>query len=107
MQRLPFVPARNSRHRIAVLSLYRALLRSANKIDVPNDVCQTTTKGPLAFAINKAFVKNRPYTSYRLVYASMTAGYKVLLSFPRDNFYQQSHKSNIHSSYHSSQRPKR
>ncbi|EFY90591.1 hypothetical protein MAC_03369 [Metarhizium acridum CQMa 102] len=76
MHRQPFIPARNSRHRIAALSLYRALLRSTRKIDVPQDA-QRPARDAMTHAVKKAFVRNRAYTSYRLVYASMAAGYKV------------------------------
>ncbi|KFG79273.1 hypothetical protein MANI_008377 [Metarhizium anisopliae] len=77
MHRQPFIPARNSRHRIAALSLYRALLRSTRKIDVPKDA-QRPARDAMTRAVRKAFVRNRAYTSYRLVYASMVAGYKFL-----------------------------
>ncbi|KAG8423429.1 hypothetical protein J3458_000329 [Metarhizium acridum] len=77
MHRQPFIPARNSRHRIAALSLYRALLRSTRKIDVPQDA-QRPARDAMTQAVKKAFVRNRAYTSYRLVYASMAAGYKLL-----------------------------
>ncbi|KAG5993095.1 hypothetical protein E4U52_002282 [Claviceps spartinae] len=71
MQRQRFVPARNSRHRIAALSLYRALLRSADKVATPE-------RSALHHAVRSRFVVDRPLTSLRLVYASMAAGYKFL-----------------------------
>ncbi|KAG6035141.1 hypothetical protein E4U19_004956 [Claviceps sp. Clav32 group G5] len=71
MQRQRFVPARNSRHRIAALSLYRALLRSADKVATPD-------QSALRYAVRSRFVVDRPLTSLRLVYASMAAGYKFL-----------------------------
>ncbi|KHN95949.1 uncharacterized protein MAM_06311 [Metarhizium album ARSEF 1941] len=83
MHRRPFIPASNSRHRIAALSLYRALLRSAGKIDVPTDAQNPTPGAAMARAVRKAFVKNRAYTSSRLVYASMVAGYKFLTLFSK------------------------
>ncbi|KAG6168636.1 hypothetical protein E4U47_003553 [Claviceps purpurea] len=71
MQRQRFVPARNSRHRIAAISLYRALLRSADKVATPE-------RSALRHAVRSRFVVDRPLTSLRLVYASMAAGYKFL-----------------------------
>ncbi|KAG5974434.1 hypothetical protein E4U58_003050 [Claviceps cyperi] len=71
MQRQRFVPARNSRHRVAALSLYRALLRSADKVATPE-------RSALRHAVRSRFAVDRPLTSLRLVYASMAAGYKFL-----------------------------
>lgn len=74
MGRQPFVPSRSSRHRTAALALYRALLRAVDRN-------QQFTNGPsrqyVRQAIASRFRANSPYTSVRLVYAAMTAGYKV------------------------------
>ncbi|GAO13345.1 hypothetical protein UVI_02013560 [Ustilaginoidea virens] len=83
MSRLPFLPARNSRHRIAALSLYRALLRSADKIALPTDVRGADSKHAIGRMIKKQFLKNRQLTSFRLVYASIAAGYKFLSLFAK------------------------
>ncbi|GAB0132267.1 hypothetical protein EsDP_00000708 [Epichloe bromicola] len=83
MHRLPFVPARNSRHRIAALSLYRALLRSARKIPLPKDLQTQHPRSAIEHVVRKRFIKNRPLTSFRLVYASMAAGYKFLSLFSK------------------------
>lgn len=77
MGRLPFIAARDSRHRTAALALYRALLRSANKIPLPEDVCSAKQSAEVANVVRRRFSKNRPYTSFRLIYAAMAAGYKV------------------------------
>ncbi|KAM0445980.1 hypothetical protein ACHAO4_009567 [Trichoderma viride] len=83
MSRSTFIAARNSRHRTAALALYRALLRTASKVPVPlEDAAQKASNdpkaNPIARIVRKRFAKNRPYTSFRLIYASMTAGYKFL-----------------------------
>ncbi|KAG5952788.1 hypothetical protein E4U53_008072 [Claviceps sorghi] len=83
MHRQTFIPARNSRHRIAALSLYRALLRSAGKIAIPKDSEARRSRNEVQHVIRKRFVDNRPLTSLRLVYASMTAGYKFLSLFSK------------------------
>ncbi|ODA80822.1 hypothetical protein RJ55_03782 [Drechmeria coniospora] len=77
MRRLPFNPARNIRHRHAALALYRALVRSGNKIPLPRDVL-TQSPRPIADLLRKRFRGNGAYTSLRLVYASMAAGYNAL-----------------------------
>ncbi|KAL7936367.1 hypothetical protein V8C35DRAFT_295323 [Trichoderma chlorosporum] len=74
MSRSTFIAARNSRHRTAALALYRALIRSASRIPVAQDVAQK----PLAQIVRRRFEKNSGYTSFRLVYAAMAAGYKFL-----------------------------
>ncbi|KAL7919017.1 hypothetical protein ACQKWADRAFT_302407 [Trichoderma austrokoningii] len=81
--RSTFVAARNSRHRTAALALYRALIRTASKVPVPlQDAAQKASKGvktnPVVRIVRKRFAKNKPYTSFRLIYAAMTAGYKFL-----------------------------
>ena len=82
-----FVAARNTRHRVAALALYRALLRSGNQITALEDVPpHERSVGPLASLIRQRFAVNRQYTSYRLVYAAMAAGYKVSLYKKRLRF---------------------
>ncbi|KAF4122083.1 DNA repair protein [Geosmithia morbida] len=81
-----FVPARNSRHRIAALALYRALVRSARQVELPTEQKQVggglsssgKTVHPLADMVKRRFQSNKSYTSLRLVYSSMSAGYKFL-----------------------------
>ncbi|KND88591.1 hypothetical protein TOPH_06740 [Tolypocladium ophioglossoides CBS 100239] len=82
MRRLPFIPARDPRHRTAALALYRALLRSAGKIPLPKDV-QSAAPGVVGQLVRKRFAGNHAYTSLRLVYASMAAGYNFLTLFAR------------------------
>ncbi|PTB38620.1 uncharacterized protein TrAFT101_006636 [Trichoderma asperellum] len=83
MSRSTFIAARNSRHRTAALALYRALLRTASKVPVSaEDVVQKASKdvkkNPVVRIVRKRFAKNTPYTSFRLIYAAMAAGYKFL-----------------------------
>lgn len=70
------IPARNSRHRFACLALYRALLRSARDVQVaveaPEDI-----RSPVRWLIRGQFRRNRKDVSPRLVYRSLSAGYKV------------------------------
>lgn len=78
MARTPFIPARSSRHRIATLALYRALLKSASEVALPDQigvVCKASK--PLETIVRRRFEKNSIDTSPRLVFAAMTAGYKV------------------------------
>ncbi|KAM4063172.1 ubiquitin-conjugating enzyme [Hirsutella rhossiliensis] len=95
MRRLPYIPARDSRHRTAVLALYRALVRSASQIPLPPDVLARAAApvssspasapgpGPVVQVVRRRFAKNRPYDSLRLVYASMAAGYRFLTLFAK------------------------
>ncbi|KAI0113459.1 hypothetical protein F4814DRAFT_347324 [Daldinia grandis] len=74
-----FVPARNSRHRTACFALYRALLRQALFIPLPDDLA--TSRGPvnpIKHLIRRAFRRNTSVTSPRLVYPALKAGYKIL-----------------------------
>ncbi|KAI4602265.1 hypothetical protein KJ359_009504 [Pestalotiopsis sp. 9143b] len=75
-----FVPARNSRHRIACFALYRALLKASPKVPLPDDL-ETAwgyKRHPISNVIRKAFLKNRNDTSPRLVYPALQAGYRML-----------------------------
>lgn len=74
MRRTAFVPARSSRHRASALALYRALLRSAVKCDNVG----SNNDGEIKSVITSQFRKNTTYTSSRLTYAAMVAGYKVI-----------------------------
>ncbi|KAK5996589.1 hypothetical protein PT974_01926 [Cladobotryum mycophilum] len=79
MLRSKFVAAQSSRHRTAALALYRALVRTASRVPLPQEVQKPApVGGPLVQIVRKRFAKNTPYTSYRLIYAAMTAGYKFL-----------------------------
>lgn len=79
MPRPRYVAARDPRHRLAVLALYRALLRSARRVPLPDRAASALPPaGPLAHIIRARFSKNRPYTSLRLIYASLAAGYRFL-----------------------------
>ncbi|PNY25711.1 Uncharacterized protein TCAP_04350 [Tolypocladium capitatum] len=82
MRRLPFIPARDPRHRSAALALCRALLRSASRIPLPTDV-RAATPGVVGQLVKRRFVGNRAYTSLRLVYAAMAAGYDFLTLFAK------------------------
>ncbi|PTB65612.1 hypothetical protein BBK36DRAFT_163523 [Trichoderma citrinoviride] len=74
MARSTFIAARNSRHRTAALALYRALIRTASRIPL----AENAPKHPIVKIVRKRFSKNTAYTSYRLIYAAMAAGYKFL-----------------------------
>lgn len=76
--RTPFVPARNSRHRIAALALYRALIKTAQKVYLPDYLPSYGPVHPVAHLVRKRFDNHKLYTSTRLVYSSMAAGYKFL-----------------------------
>lgn len=77
MLRSPFVPARNSRHRHAALALYRALVKTGKKVPLPKGLKEAGPVHPIVHLVRKRFAKNSNYTSLRLVYAAMAAGYKV------------------------------
>ncbi|RSL62124.1 hypothetical protein CEP53_004848 [Fusarium sp. AF-6] len=83
MFRQPFVPARNSRHRVAALALYRALIKTGKKIPLPKDLQHPGPTHPIAHIVRKRFVKHKPLTSLRLVYNSMASGYKFLTLLTR------------------------
>lgn len=77
MYRSLFIPSQSSRHRIAALALYRALLKTAQKVPLPESLARSGPVHPVVHLVKKRFAKNGSYTSLRLVYASMAAGYKV------------------------------
>ncbi|KAG4252360.1 hypothetical protein FPRO04_02144 [Fusarium proliferatum] len=78
MIRQHFVAARSSQHRVAALALYRALLRTASNVPLPHHVHPGGRKHPLTKIVRERFAKNKPLTSFRLLYDSMAAGYKFL-----------------------------
>ncbi|KAL7794335.1 hypothetical protein V8C37DRAFT_376286 [Trichoderma ceciliae] len=80
MSRSTFIAARNSRHRTAALALYRALVRTASRIPVAEDTAQKAKPGasPIVRIVRRRFAGNTPYTSFRLIFAAMAAGYKFL-----------------------------
>ncbi|KAF5002955.1 hypothetical protein FGRMN_14 [Fusarium graminum] len=83
MIRQPFIAARDSRHRLAALALYRALLRAGSSVPLPKDLDPGGRKHPIVRLLKKRFAKNSPLTSLRLIYDSMAAGYKSLALLTR------------------------
>ena len=77
MPRSFFVPAQNSRHRVAALALYRALVRISRQITLPQDAQHKRSVHPVAHLVRQRFEAHKTYTSLRLVYSSMATGYKV------------------------------
>ncbi|KAI0835062.1 hypothetical protein F5Y06DRAFT_143259 [Hypoxylon sp. FL0890] len=74
-----FIPARNSRHRIACFALYRALLRQAPRISLPDDLATAWGPvNPIKHLVRRAFRRNRADTSPRIVYPALKAGYQIL-----------------------------
>ncbi|KAI0395226.1 hypothetical protein F5Y17DRAFT_207693 [Xylariaceae sp. FL0594] len=74
------IPARHSRHRTACLALYRALLRRAPEISLPENLATGwgPGKNPVAIHIERAFRRNLGDTSPRIVYPALQAGYRML-----------------------------
>ncbi|KAF7560291.1 hypothetical protein G7046_g3839 [Stylonectria norvegica] len=81
-RRTKFVPSHNSRHRVAAIALYRALLSTGRKIPVPEELHRGPVH-PVVHLMRKRFTNNATYTSSRIVYASMAAGYKFLTLFTK------------------------
>lgn len=78
MARTHFIPARDSRHHAAVVALYRALARTARKITLPDQIGVIyADSDPIQSILRRRFEKNAKDTSPRLVFAALTAGYKV------------------------------
>lgn len=82
--RTTFIPSRNSRHRIAAIALYRALIKAAQAVPIPSQHGDTSQEQrrqasahPLAKIVRRRFDRNKIDISNRLVFASMAAGYKV------------------------------
>lgn len=79
MPKLPYVPAKDCRHRVAAIALYRALIQTAREIPLPyKDASREGWVHPAVQIVRRRFQGNKDYTSLRLVYSSMTAGYKFL-----------------------------
>ncbi|KAK1985585.1 hypothetical protein LZ30DRAFT_708058 [Colletotrichum cereale] len=76
-----FIPARSSRHRVACIALYRALIRGARAIPLPDDVLRKGTQNPIPRLVRKAFARNRTETSYRIVFSALGTGYNFLNLF--------------------------
>ncbi|KAL6404610.1 hypothetical protein AUP68_11432 [Ilyonectria robusta] len=83
MRRSMFIAAENSRHRIAAIALYRALLKTGKKIAIPQNLQPSGPVHPIVHLIRKRVRKNKSYTSLRLLYAAMAAGYKFLTMFTK------------------------
>ncbi|KAF9880560.1 hypothetical protein CkaCkLH20_01602 [Colletotrichum karsti] len=80
MPKSQFIPARSSRHRIAVIALFRALLREGRSINLPKDV-HRKGRSPVAELVKRGFERNKADVSPRLVFAALSAGYKFLTFF--------------------------
>ncbi|EFQ31406.1 hypothetical protein CGRA01v4_10971 [Colletotrichum graminicola] len=76
-----FIPARSSRHRVACIALYRALIREARAIPLPDDVLRKGTQNPIPRLVQKAFARNRTEASYRIVFSALGTGYNFLNLF--------------------------
>ncbi|KAK2012147.1 hypothetical protein LZ32DRAFT_605823 [Colletotrichum eremochloae] len=76
-----FIPARSSRHRVACIALYRALIREARAIPLPDDVLRKGTQNPIPRLVKKGFRRNRTETSYRIVFSALGTGYNFLNLF--------------------------
>ncbi|KAI1473134.1 uncharacterized protein F4812DRAFT_40413 [Daldinia caldariorum] len=73
------IPARNSRHRTACFALYRALLRQAPLIPLPDDLASSRGPvNPVKHLVRRAFRRNTSITSPRLIYPALKAGYQIL-----------------------------
>ncbi|KAI1436521.1 hypothetical protein GGR50DRAFT_226933 [Xylaria sp. CBS 124048] len=75
-----FIPGRNSRHRIACLALYRAFMRLAPKVSLPDDLATAWGEGrnPIVIQIRRAFRRNTTDTSPRIIFPALSAGYRML-----------------------------
>ncbi|KAM3515636.1 hypothetical protein MY11210_000814 [Beauveria gryllotalpidicola] len=79
MARTHFIPARDSRHRAAVLALYRALAKAAKEVPLQGHIGDALAhSSPIHSVLRRRFEKNSSDTSPRLVFAALTAGYKFL-----------------------------
>ncbi|KAH7151688.1 hypothetical protein B0J13DRAFT_246438 [Dactylonectria estremocensis] len=78
-----FVASRSSRHRVAAIALYRALLRAGQSVELPRRTKPRGSIHPIVFLIKKRVRLNKHHTSLRLVYAAMAAGYKFLTMFTK------------------------
>jgi len=87
-----FIPAHSSRHRIAVIALYRALIALASSIQLPADLTREwhgaagskrrreagRAPHPLVDIVRCTFKRNRNDTSPRIVAPALHAGYRSL-----------------------------
>ncbi|ERS96189.1 hypothetical protein HMPREF1624_07097 [Sporothrix schenckii ATCC 58251] len=77
-----FVPARSSRHRTACFALYKALVKRARLVPLPDHVAYRTPDKPYVHPIHRfvrhSFQQNRADTSPRLVFVALNAGYKFI-----------------------------
>ncbi|KAK5651397.1 hypothetical protein OQA88_12554 [Cercophora sp. LCS_1] len=72
-------PSRDSRHRRACLSLYRALMRTGLRVPLPDDVATGLGPiNPIRSLIRNAFRRNRKEASPRLVVSALKQGYRFL-----------------------------
>lgn len=82
-QRILFKPARSSRHRTACFALYRALVRQAVGVPLPDDLqLPPSASGrakthPVHHLVKRQFRRNADDVSKRLVFAALAAGYNV------------------------------
>src|SRR4051812_1600836 len=78
-----FVAARDSRHRTACFALYKALIKQAVRVPLPDHVLRAPGLDgpvhPIKHLIRKTFRRNRNDTSPRLVISALRNGYKVCL----------------------------
>ncbi|KAI2470223.1 hypothetical protein F4781DRAFT_186655 [Annulohypoxylon bovei var. microspora] len=73
------IPARDSRHRIACFALYRALLKEAPSIKLPDNLVRAWGPGnPIKHLVRRTFRRNIADTSPRLVYSALKVGYQML-----------------------------
>ncbi|KAI0887749.1 uncharacterized protein GGS22DRAFT_154162 [Annulohypoxylon maeteangense] len=73
------IPARDSRHRTACFALYRALLKEAPNVPLPDQLREAWGPGnPIKHLIRRAFRRNRADTSPRIVFPALKAGYQML-----------------------------
>ncbi|KAK0673182.1 hypothetical protein QBC41DRAFT_362007 [Cercophora samala] len=84
-----FQPARSSRHRIACLALYKALLRTASLVPLPSQTDDPSlyippakptkpTPPPIQTIIRNAFKRNSHDVSPRLITSALKNGYQAL-----------------------------
>ena len=73
-----FIPARSPRHRQACIALFRALVRQGQRVPLPSDLAAAAAElSPIRELVRRQFARNRADVSPRIVYAALSAGYKV------------------------------
>jgi hypothetical protein len=60
-----------------VFALYRALLRAGRQVPLPKINRLEGVANPILYLLRKQFDQTKAYTSLRLNFAALTAGYKV------------------------------